>query len=86
MGPDTECLHVPTTSGYDNQFSELRSAGFKLKEVLPPALEGAARGSLRTRGAGLQRHEDMVPKGLFCLWMMTLNAGRDVSEYSLFLH
>jgi hypothetical protein len=46
----------------------------------------AARGSLRTQGAGLQRHEDMVPKGLFCLWMMTLNAGHDVSEYCLFLH
>ena len=38
--------------------SELRAAGFKLKEVLPPqvlppALEAAARGGLRTRGAGL---------------------------------
>jgi hypothetical protein len=35
-----------------------------LNEVLPPALEGAARGSLRTRGAGLRRHEGMVPKRL----------------------
>ena len=32
--------------------SELRAAGFKLKEVLPPALEAAVR--VRTRGAGLE--------------------------------
>ena len=31
--------------------SELRAAGFKLKEVLPPTLETAAR--VLTRGAGL---------------------------------
>jgi hypothetical protein len=29
----------------------------KLKEVLPPALEGSARAGLRTRGAGLRRLE-----------------------------
>jgi hypothetical protein len=42
--------------------SELRAAGFKLKEVLPPALEAAARGDLRTRGVGLRSLEDMGPK------------------------
>ena len=42
--------------------SELRAAGFKLKEVLPPALEAAARGGLRTRGAGLRSLEGMGPK------------------------
>jgi hypothetical protein len=31
--------------------NELRAAGFKLKEVLPPGREAAAR--VRTRGAGL---------------------------------
>jgi hypothetical protein len=31
--------------------SELCAAGFKFKEVFPPALEAAAR--VRTRGAGL---------------------------------
>ena len=40
--------------------SELRAAGFKLKEVLPPALEAAAR--VRTRGAGLRSLEGMGPK------------------------
>jgi hypothetical protein len=30
--------------------------------VLPPAHEGAARGGLRTRGAGLQSLEGMGPK------------------------
>ena len=33
--------------------SELRGAGFNLKEVLPPELEAAARGGKRTQGAGL---------------------------------
>ena len=42
--------------------SELRAAGFKLKEVLPPALEAAARGGLHTRGVGLQSLEGMGPK------------------------
>jgi tartrate dehydratase alpha subunit/fumarate hydratase class I-like protein len=31
---------------------ELRAAGFKIKEALPPSLEAAAR--VRTRGAGLR--------------------------------
>ncbi len=30
--------------------SELRASGFKLKEVIPPVLETAARGDLWTRG------------------------------------
>jgi hypothetical protein len=42
--------------------SELRGAGFNLKEVLPPELEAAARGGKRTRGAGLVRLEGMGRK------------------------
>jgi len=34
--------------------SELRAAGFKLKEMIPPALEAAARGSRCRYGAGLR--------------------------------
>jgi hypothetical protein len=41
--------------------SELRAAGFKLKEVLPPELKSAARGGMRTRGAGLRRLQGMGP-------------------------
>jgi hypothetical protein len=41
---------------------ELRSAGFKLKEVFPPALEATTRADLRTRGAGLRSLEGMDPK------------------------
>ena len=41
--------------------SELRVAGFKLKELLPPELEQAARGGTRTRGAGLRQLEGMGP-------------------------
>ena len=42
--------------------SELWAAGFKLKEVLPPTLETAARGGMITRGAGLRSLEGMGPK------------------------
>ena len=42
--------------------SELRPSGFKIQEVLPPTLEGAARGGLLRRGAGLRSLEGMVPK------------------------
>ena len=44
--------------------SELRGAGFNLKEVLPSEaeLEAAARGGKRTRGAGLVRLEGMGRK------------------------
>ena len=42
--------------------SELRAAGFRLKEVLPQQLESAARGGMRTRGAGLRRLQGMGPQ------------------------
>jgi len=60
---------------------ELCAVGFKFKEVIPPALETAARGGFRTRGAGLRSLEVMVPKR-FVLSVddMTLNSGHDVSE------
>ena len=41
--------------------SELRAAGFKLKERLPLELEQAARGGMRMRGAGLRQLEGMGP-------------------------
>ena len=47
--------------------SELCAAGFKLKEVLPPALEAAARGGLRTRGAGLRSLKGIGPKRVVLL-------------------
>jgi hypothetical protein len=40
--------------------SELRAAGFKLKEVFPPALETATR--VLTQGAGLRSLEGMGAK------------------------
>ena len=59
--------------------SELRAAGFKLKEVLPPELEQAAR--TRTRGAGLWRLEGMGPS-VYVLHVDADNEflGRAVSE------
>jgi hypothetical protein len=41
--------------------SELHEAGFKLKEVVPPALETTARGDLRTQGSGLRSLEGTRP-------------------------
>ena len=37
--------------------SELRGAGFDLQEVVPPALEAAARSDRRTRGVGLRQFD-----------------------------
>ena len=42
--------------------SELQATGFKLKEVIPPALVSAARGGFRTRGTGLRSLEGMGSK------------------------
>jgi hypothetical protein len=57
--------------------SELRAAGFKLKEVLQ---------NLRQLLLEAREERDCevlrvwVLKGLFCQWMMTPNSGHDVSE------
>jgi hypothetical protein len=58
--PDVDTSRPPVTMLINS--SEMRAAGFKFKEVLPPALEAAARGGLRTRGAGLRSLEGMGPK------------------------
>ena len=58
--PDVDTSRPPVSVLINS--SELRAAGFKLKEVIPPALESAARGGLRTRGAGLRSLEGMGPK------------------------
>jgi len=41
---------------------ELRAAGFTLREVIPPALEAAARDGRRRYGAGLRQLQGMGPK------------------------
>ena len=56
--PDVDTSRPPVAMLINS--SELRAAGFKLKEVLPPALEAAAR--VHTRGAGLRSLEGMGPK------------------------
>jgi len=42
--------------------SELRAAGFTLREVIPPALEAAVRGGRCRYGAGLCQLQGMVPR------------------------
>jgi hypothetical protein len=49
--PDVDTSRPPVVMLINS--NELRTTGFKFKEVLPPALEAPARGGMRTRGAGL---------------------------------
>jgi cell division inhibitor SulA len=56
--------------------SELRAAGFKLKEVLD--LQHLRQLHVVARDCEVLRV--WVLKGLFCQWMMTLNSGHDMSD------
>ena len=58
--PDVDTSRPPVTMLINS--SELRTTGFKLKEVLSPTIESAARGGIHTRGAGLRSLEGMGPK------------------------
>ncbi len=58
--PDVDTSRPPVAILINS--SELRAAGFKIKEVIPPTLEAATRGVLRTRGAVLRSLEGMGPK------------------------
>ena len=49
------------TAGMIVNSSELRAAGFKLQEQLPPELEAVARMGGRKRGAGLRQLKGMGP-------------------------
>jgi len=42
--------------------SELRAAGFTLREVISPALDALARGGRRRYGAGLRQLQGVGPK------------------------
>ena len=58
--PDVDTSRTPVTMLINS--SEFRASGFKIKEVIPPTLEAATRGVLRTRGAVLRSLEGMGPK------------------------
>ena len=58
--PDIDTSRSPVAMLINS--SELRAAGFKLKEVLTTTLEAAGRGGLCTRGARLRSLEGMGPK------------------------
>ena len=57
---DADALQPPVAMLMNS--SELRAAGFTLREVIPPALEAAARGGRRRYGAGLRQLQGMGPK------------------------
>lgn len=54
---DTDASEAPVAMIVNS--SELRAAGFDLREVLPLQLEAAARGARRTRGAALKQIHGM---------------------------
>jgi len=58
---DPDSLQMPVAMIINS--SELRAAGFTLREVFSPELEAAAR-CRSTRGTGLRRLEGMAPKRL----------------------
>ena len=59
--------------------SEWRAAGFTLREVVPPALEVAARGGRRMYGTGLRQLQGMGPKR-FVLFLDNNNEFRSQCE------
>ena len=62
--------------------SELRAAGFDLREVMPLQLETVSRGD-RREARPSSRFTAWVPGGLYSPWITTICSGHDVSEYEL---
>ena len=62
MGPIKDADESQTPAPMIINSSELRGADFNLQEVIPPALEVAARSGRRMRGAGLRQLEGMGRK------------------------
>ena len=64
--------------------SELRAAGFDLREVIPLELEAAVRGvgepGVRAARPS-SRFTSWVPGGMYFPWITTMSSGHDVSEY-----
>ena len=66
--------------------SELRAAGFDLREVIPLQLEAAVRGAgepgIRSARPS-SRFTAWVPGRMYSPWITTMSSGHDVSEYEL---
>ena len=71
---DTDASEAPVAMIVNS--SELRTAGFDLREVIPLQLEAAARG-------GPSRFTAWVPGGMYSPWITTMSSGHDVSEHEL---
>jgi hypothetical protein len=78
---DTDALEAPVAMIVKS--SELRAAGFDLREVLPLQLEATARGTRRTRGAAIKQIHGMGTRDMYSPWITTMSSGHDVSEYEL---
>ena len=75
---DVDTSRTPVTILINS--SELRTAGFNLKEVLSVALEAAARGGMCTWGEGLRSLEGMGPKRFVNKFFKKKKSRRGVSE------
>jgi hypothetical protein len=78
---DTDASEAPVAMIVNS--SELRAAGFDLREVLPLQLEAAARGARRSAARPSSRFTAWVPGGMYSPWITTTSSGHDVSEYEL---
>jgi hypothetical protein len=78
---DTDASEAPVAMIVNS--SELRAAGFDLREVIPLQLETAGRGGQRTRGAALKQIHDMGTRRYVLSVDNDNESGHDVSEYEL---
>ncbi len=76
---DTDASEAPLVMIVNS--SELRAAGFDLREVIPLQLETAARGDRVDRPSS--RFTTWVPGGMYSPWITTMSSGHDVSDYEL---
>ena len=78
---DTDASQTPVTMIVNS--SELRSAGFDLREVIPLQLEVVVCGVRRTRGVTLNQIHGMGVRRYVLSWITTMISGHNVSEYEL---
>ncbi len=77
---DTDASEAPVAMIVNS--SELRAAGFDLREVLPLQLD-VARGGQCTSARPSSRFTVWVPGGMYSPWITTMSSDHDVSEYEL---
>ncbi len=75
---DTDASEAPVAMIVNT--SELRSAGFDVRDVLPLQLEAASRGGQRHVTRPSSRFTSRVPGGIYSPWTTTMSSGHDVCD------